>query len=113
MTLSYADNNGTTDYTPATVPARFYDFTVKNITVQDSTGSSPSIEISGDCSKDIWHSQFTFSNMKLSGVSPTSISDLSDSQFNNLTFSNLRSGSSPWKFGTVKNVTVDGKTVTP
>ncbi|UJR56161.1 glycosyl hydrolase family 28 protein [Dickeya zeae] len=113
VTLSYADNNGTTDYTPATVPARFYDFTVKNITVQDSTGSSPSIEISGDGSKDIWHSQFTFSNMKLSGVSATSISDLSDSQFNNLTFSNLRSGSSPWKFGTVKNVTVDGKTVTP
>ncbi|MEI7347579.1 glycoside hydrolase family 28 protein [Dickeya chrysanthemi] len=113
VTLSYADNNGTIDYTPAKVPARFYDFTVKNVTVQDSTGSNPAIEITGDSSKDIWHSQFIFSNMKLSGVSPTSISDLSDSQFNNLTFSNLRSGSSPWKFGTVKNVTVDGKTVTP
>ncbi|MBI0439363.1 glycosyl hydrolase family 28 protein [Dickeya dianthicola] len=113
VTLSYADNNGTIDYTPAKVPARFYDFTVKNVTVQDSTGSSPAIEITGDSSKDIWHSQFIFSNMKLSGVSPTSISDLSDSQFNNLTFSNLRSGSSPWKFGTVKNVTVDGKIVTP
>ncbi|WJM87022.1 glycoside hydrolase family 28 protein [Dickeya chrysanthemi] len=113
VTLSYADNNGTIDYTPAKVPARFYNFTVKNVTVQDSTGSNPAIEITGDSSKDIWHSQFIFSNMKLSGVSPTSISDLSDSQFNNLTFSNLRSGSSPWKFGTVKNVTVDGKTVTP
>ncbi|MCI4188071.1 glycosyl hydrolase family 28 protein [Dickeya dianthicola] len=113
VTLSYADNNGTIDYTPAKVPARFYDFTVKNVTVQDSTGSSPAIEITGDSSKDIWHSQFIFSNMKLSGVSPTSISDLSDSQFNNLTFSKLRSGSSPWKFGAVKNVTVDGKIVTP
>ncbi|WP_033569480.1 glycosyl hydrolase family 28 protein [Dickeya undicola] len=113
VTLSYSDSNGTIDYTPAKVPARFYDFTVKNVTVQDSTGKSPSIEITGDSSKDIWHSQFSFNNLKLSGVMPTSISDLSDSQFNNMTFSNLRSGSSPWKFGTVKNVTVDGKTVTP
>ncbi|RNM08534.1 glycosyl hydrolase family 28 protein [Dickeya undicola] len=113
VTLSYSDSNGTIDYTPAKVPARFYDFTVKNVTVQDSTGKSPSIEITGDSSKGIWHSQFSFNNLKLSGVMPTSISDLSDSQFNNMTFSNLRSGSSPWKFGTVKNVTVDGKTVTP
>ncbi|ANE75225.1 exo-poly-a-D-galacturonosidase PehX [Dickeya solani] len=113
VTLSYTDSNGTIDYTPAKVPARFYDFTVKNVTVQDSTGSSPAIEITGDSGKGIWHSQFTFSNMKLSGVMPASISDLSDSQFNNLTFSKLRSGSSPWKFGTVKNVTVDGKIVTP
>ncbi|NAT77946.1 glycoside hydrolase family 28 protein [Dickeya dadantii] len=113
VTLSYSDSNGTIDYTPAKVPARFYDFTVKNVTVQDSTGSSPVIEITGDSGKGIWHSQFTFSNMKLSGVTPASISDLSDSQFNNLTFSKLRSGSSPWKFGTVKNVTVDGKIVTP
>ncbi|WP_049854271.1 glycosyl hydrolase family 28 protein [Dickeya fangzhongdai] len=113
VTLSYTDSNGTIDYTPAKVPARFYDFTVKNVTVQDSTGKSPAIEITGDSSKGIWHSQFAFSNIKLSGVMPTAISDLSDSQFNNLTFSNLRSGSSPWKFGTVKNVTVDGKIVTP
>ncbi|MCA7015223.1 glycoside hydrolase family 28 protein [Dickeya dadantii] len=113
VTLSYTDSNGTIDYTPAKVPARFYGFTVKNVTVQDSTGSNPSIEITGDSSKGIWHSQFLFSNMKLSGVMPASISDLSDSQFNNLTFSNLRSGTSPWKFGAVKNVTVDGQVVTP
>ncbi|WP_038912176.1 polygalacturonase PehW [Dickeya dadantii] len=113
VTLSYSDNNGTIDYTPAKVPARFYGFTVKNVTVQDSTGSSPSIEITGDSSKDIWHSQFLFSNMKLSGVMPASISDLSNSQFNNIAFSDLRGGTSPWKFGAVKNVTVDGKVVSP
>ncbi|NPE55947.1 exo-poly-alpha-D-galacturonosidase, partial [Dickeya dadantii] len=113
VTLSYSDNNGTIDYTPAKVPARFYGFTVKNVTVQDSTGSSPSIEITGDSSKDIWHSQFLFNNMKLSGVMPASISDLSNSQFNNIAFSDLRGGTSPWKFGAVKNVTVDGKVVSP
>ncbi|QDX28614.1 glycosyl hydrolase family 28 protein [Dickeya poaceiphila] len=113
VTLSYADNNGTIDYTPATVPARFYDFTVKNVTVQDGIGSSPAIEISGDDGKNIWQSQFTFSNIKFSSVMPTAISDLTDSQFNNLTFSNLCSGTSPWKFGKVKNVSVDGKIVTP
>lgn len=112
VTLSYSDSNGTLDYTAAKVPARFYDFTVKNVTVQNSTGKSPAIEIVGDSTKGIWHSQFIFNNIKFSGVSPTSISDLSDSQFNNLTFSNLTSGTSPWKFGTVKNVSVDGKLVT-
>ncbi|WP_033576418.1 glycosyl hydrolase family 28 protein [Dickeya chrysanthemi] len=111
VTLNYVDNTGTINYTPARIPAHFYNFTVKNVTVQDSIGKNPSIEIVGDSSKNIWHSQLNFSDMKLSGVMPTSISDLSDSQFNNLVFSNLRSGTSPWNFGTVRNVTVNGQTV--
>ncbi|MCI4188070.1 glycoside hydrolase family 28 protein [Dickeya dianthicola] len=111
VTLNYEDKTGTIGYTPARIPARFYNFTVKNVTVQDSTGKSPSIEIVGDSRKNIWHSQLNFSDMKLSGVMPTSISDLSDSQFNNLVFSNLRSGTSPWNFGTVRNVTVNGQAV--
>ncbi|ACS84017.1 glycosyl hydrolase family 28 protein [Musicola paradisiaca] len=113
VTLSYSDANSTTDYTPAATSARFYNFMVKNVTVQNSTGKSPSIDITGDSKNGIWHSQLNFSNMKLDNVMPVAISDLADSQFTHLTFTHLQSGNTPWNFGAVKNVSVDGKTVTP
>ncbi|WJY15309.1 glycoside hydrolase family 28 protein [Pectobacteriaceae bacterium CE90] len=112
VTLNYSDTNGTIDYEPAATPAHFYNFTVKNVTVQNSTGNKPAIEIAGDSKHGVWHSQLNFSDMKLDKVMPTSISDLKDSHFNHLVFTNLLSGGTPWKFGTVKNVSVDGKIVT-
>ncbi|OOC14761.1 exo-poly-alpha-D-galacturonosidase [Dickeya dadantii] len=113
VTLNYVDVNGSGVYTPADVPAHFYDFTVKNITVLNSAGISPSIQIEGNSNKQVWNSNFNFCDMKLSGVMPASVSDLEDSQFNNIAFSDLRGGTSPWKFGAVKNVTLDGKVVSP
>ncbi|ATO35180.1 glycoside hydrolase family 28 protein [Dickeya dianthicola] len=113
VTLNYVDANGTNVYTPASVPASFHNFTVKNITVQNIIGTSPSIQIEGNSNKEVWNSQLNFFNMKLTNIMPTSISNLADSQFNNVTFSNLRAGSSPWKFGKVRNVMVNGQAVPP
>ncbi|WP_263063977.1 glycosyl hydrolase family 28 protein [Dickeya dadantii] len=113
VTLNYVDVNGSSTYTPADIPARFYDFTVKNITVQNSTGIDPSIQIEGNSKKQVWNSNFNFCDMKLSGVMPASVSNLEDSEFNNIAFSDLRGGTSPWKFGAVKNVTLDGQVVSP
>ncbi len=115
VTLNYVDPNSTSTYTPASEPAHFYGFNVKNITVKniDGASTSPSIQIEGSDARTVWNSQFNFCDMKLDGVMPTAISYLKDSQFNNLTFSNLRAGDSPWKFGAVENVTVDGQIVTP
>ena len=74
---------------------------------------SPSIQIEGNSNKQVWNSNFNFCDMKLSGIMPASVSDLEDSEFNNIAFSDLRGGTSPWKFGAVKNVTLDGKIVSP
>ncbi|MBX9446809.1 glycosyl hydrolase family 28 protein [Dickeya chrysanthemi] len=113
VTLNYVDANSSTRYTPASVPASFHHFTVKNVTVQNIIDSSPSIQIEGNSTHEVWNSQLNFFNMKLTNIMPTSISHLTDSQFNNVTFSNLRAGSSPWKFSAVKNVTVNGQAVPP
>ncbi|RAT15145.1 MULTISPECIES: glycosyl hydrolase family 28 protein [Lonsdalea] len=112
VTLSYSDSNATVDYPAAKTPARFYDFAVSNVTVQGTSGAYPSIEIVGDSAKGIWHSQLNFNNVTLDGVSPASIDDIQDSTFNQVSFTNLLSGTTPWKIGTVKNVTLDGKKLT-
>ncbi|CNF00578.1 exo-poly-alpha-D-galacturonosidase [Yersinia nurmii] len=112
MTLDYADSNANLDYPPAKTPAQFYDFTVKNVTVNNQTGKNASIEIKGDSDKQAWHRLVHFDNVKFNRVMPTAISDLRDSQFNQVIFTQLR-GETPWHFGAIQNVTVDGKPVTP
>ncbi|OSN10166.1 exo-poly-alpha-D-galacturonosidase [Lonsdalea iberica] len=112
VTLSYSDSNATVDYPAAKTPARFYDFAVSNVTVQGTSGAYPSIEVVGDNAKGIWHSQLNFSNLKLDSVPPASINDMQDSTFSHVAFTNLLNGTTPWKIGTVKNVTIEGKTQT-
>jgi exo-poly-alpha-galacturonosidase len=112
ITLSYSDSNAHLDYPPATTPAQFYDFKISDVTVQNTTGKEPAIDIKGDSEKQAWHRQIQFDNVKFDNVNPAIISDLQDSQFDRVTFSHLR-GENPWQFGAVKNVTVDGKPVTP
>ncbi|MBJ7223096.1 glycosyl hydrolase family 28 protein [Brenneria sp. L3-3C-1] len=113
ITLSYSDANAKIDYPAAKTPAQFHDFLVKNVTVQGTTGKSPSIEIKGDSAKDAWHSKIRFDNVKLDNVAPAAISDLRDSQFNHILFSRLRDGETPWNFTATENVSVDGKIITP
>ncbi|CNF32363.1 glycosyl hydrolase family 28 protein [Yersinia mollaretii] len=112
MTLDYADSNANIDYPPAKVPAQFYDFTLKNVTVDNTTGKSASIEIKGDTANQAWHRLVHVNNVQLKQVAPTAISDLRDSEFNHVVFTELR-GETPWHFSDVKNVTVDGKQVAP
>ncbi|CQD38293.1 exo-poly-alpha-D-galacturonosidase [Yersinia enterocolitica] len=112
MTLDYADSNANIDYPPAKIPAQFYDFTLKNVTVDNSTGKNPSIEIKGDTANKAWHRLVHVNNVQLNNVTPTTISDLRDSEFNKVTFTELR-GDTPWHFSDVKNLKVDGKPVAP
>ena len=112
MTLDYADSNANIDYPPAKIPAQFYDFTVNNVTLDNTTGKNAVIEIKGDTANQAWHRLVHVNNVQLKRVNPTAISDLRDSEFNNVVFTELR-GDTPWHFSDVKNVTVDGKPVTP
>ncbi|MCL2897879.1 glycosyl hydrolase family 28 protein [Brenneria tiliae] len=113
LTLSYSDVNAKIDYPPSTTPARFHDFLIKNVTIQGTTGNSPSIEIKGNSAKNAWHSDIHFANVKLENVPPTAISDLRNSRFDGVVFSRLRDGDAPWNFGATENVSVDGKAINP
>ncbi|CNH27769.1 glycosyl hydrolase family 28 protein [Yersinia pekkanenii] len=112
MTLDYADSNANIDYPPAKVPAQFYDFTVKNVTLDNMTGKNAAIEIKGDTANQAWHRLVHVDNVQLKRTNPTAISDLRDSEFNSVVFTELR-GDTPWHVSDVKNVTVDGTPVTP
>ncbi|QTF06711.1 glycoside hydrolase family 28 protein [Brenneria izadpanahii] len=111
ITLSYSDPNAKIDYPPSKTPAKFHDFLIKNVTVQGTTGSSPSLEIKGDSAKNAWHDKIRFDNVRLDNVPPAAIGDLRDSQFDNVIFSRLRGGETPWNFSATDNVSVDGKVV--
>lgn len=110
LTLNYSDPNAKIDYPAAKEPAQFYNVLVQNVTVQGTLGDKPAIEIKGNSEKNAWHRQIHFNNVHFNNVPPTAISDLADSQFDQVTFSQLR-GDDPWHFNAVRNVTVDGKPV--
>ncbi|WP_431221782.1 glycosyl hydrolase family 28 protein [Serratia sp. L9] len=112
LTLNYSDPNAKIDYPAAKKPAQFYHFLVQNVTVQGTLGNSPAIEIKGNSDKNAWHRQVHFDNVHFNNVPPTAISDLEDSRFDRVVFSQLR-GDTPWHFNTVRNVTIDSKPVTP
>lgn len=82
------------------------------MTLDNTTGQSAVIEIKGDSANQAWHRLVHIDNVQLKQVAPTAISDLRDSEFNNVVFTELR-GDTPWHFSDVKNVTVDGQSVTP
>ncbi|ATA26209.1 exo-poly-alpha-D-galacturonosidase [Brenneria goodwinii] len=111
ITLSYSDPNAKIDYPPSKTPAEFRNFLIKNVTVQGTTGPSPSIDIKGDSAKNAWHSKIRFVNVRLDNVPPASISDLRDSQFDDVVFSRLRDGETPWNFSATENVSVNGEVV--
>lgn len=112
LTLNYSDPNAKIDYPAAKKPAKFYQFLVQNVTVQGTQGHSPAIEIKGDSDKNAWHQQVYFDNVRFNNVPSTAISDLENSRFDKVVFSQLR-GDSPWHFSAIRDVTIDGKPVTP
>ncbi|RLM21555.1 exo-poly-alpha-D-galacturonosidase [Brenneria alni] len=113
ITLNYSDPNAKIDYPPSNTPAQFHDFLIKNVTVQGTTGNAPSIEIKGDSAKNAWHSKIRFDNVKLDNVPPVAISDLRDSQFDRIVFSQLRGSETPWNFTSTENVSIDGMAINP
>lgn len=112
LTLNYSDPNAKIDYPAARKPAQFYNFLVQNVTVQGTLGNSPAIEIKGNSDKNAWHRQVHFDNVHFKNVPPAAISDLEDSRFDRVVFSQLR-GDNPWHFNSIMNVSIDGKPVTP
>lgn len=111
VTLKYSDANASIDYPAAKQSAHFEDFEICHVTVAGTTGKKPSIQMSGDSAQGIWNKQINFDDVKLDHVMPTDIEDLKNSHFNQVVFTNLKKGKTPWKFSQVESVTVDGKTV--
>ncbi|MBA7845893.1 glycoside hydrolase family 28 protein [Klebsiella sp. RHBSTW-00484] len=112
FTIKYsADVN---DTTPADEPAQFRDVQVQNITV-DGTSAKNSILVDGmtiaemaesfglTYSRDAYHQNLRFSNVKFRNTKATSISFLHDSQFDEVTFANTPQA---WEFFAVNDVTL-------
>lgn len=110
FTIKYsADVN---DTTPADEPAQFRDVYVKNVTV-DGTSTKNSILVDGmtvaemaesfgiTYSRDAYHQNLRFSNVRFRNTKATSISFLNDSQFGGVTFVNTPDA---WKFFAVNDV---------
>jgi exo-poly-alpha-galacturonosidase len=111
ITLAYSDSNANLDYPKATEPAAFYDFTILNNSVQGISGKGPSIDIQGNTAQGAWHHQLNVSHLILDDVPGARVSDVRDSQFNQIDFHHLRD-KNPWQFKDVVAVTLDGKAVT-
>lgn len=112
FTIKYsADVN---DTTPADEPAQFRDVQVQNVTV-DGTSAKNSILVDGmtiaemaesfglTYSRDAYHQNLRFSNVKFRNTKATSISFLHDSQFDEVTFANTPQA---WEFFAVNDVTL-------
>lgn len=111
ITLAYSDSNANLDYPKATEPAAFYDFAIQNNSIQGISGKGPSIDIQGDTAQGAWHHQINIDHFVLDDVPGAQISDVRDSQFNQIEFHQLRD-KNPWQFKDVVAVTLDGKAVT-
>ncbi|MFM2486823.1 glycoside hydrolase family 28 protein [Celerinatantimonas yamalensis] len=111
VTLQYGDPNGTSSYKAASKPAQFSNFHISHVSVNTITGTKPSIFIVGDFHHKTGHRQLMFDDVRFNQVMPTDIEDLSDSQFNHVTFTHLKQGNDPWHFRHVSQVTVDDKEV--
>ncbi|SBS36236.1 Exo-poly-alpha-D-galacturonosidase precursor [Marinomonas spartinae] len=109
LTLQYGDPNEVTQYEPAATPAQFSDFRINHVSVDGIAGKKPSIQILTGFTHSSYHKNIYFNDVHLKNVMPTDIEDLLDSQFNNVIFSQLKKGTSPWYFHHVYGVTVDGK----
>ena len=112
FTIKYsADVN---DTTPAAEPAQFRDVTVQDVSV-DGTAAKKSIMVDGmtmqemtaaygmTYSRDAYHQNLMFSNVKFRNVQASNITFLHDSQFNHVTFENTDKA---WNFAQVSGVTL-------
>lgn len=90
--------------------AVFRDITVRNVSVEETRGKNPSIEVQGVPDKGIFHERLTFENVTFSRVNPAHIDGLKDSVFKNVIFLSVNGGAKPWKLGENKDLTFEGST---
>lgn len=101
FTLAYGQNNNV--YASAPTPAQFRDVLVSNVSVD---GADTSIVVDGfdpavaaqnpENYPDVFHENIRFQNVALNAVPPASIDHLKDSTFDDVVFTNLVGGASPW-----------------
>jgi exo-poly-alpha-galacturonosidase len=118
FTLAYGQNNNV--YAAAPVPAQFRDVLVSNVSVD---GATTSIRVDGfdpttalenpENYRDVFHENIRFQNVALNAVPPASIDHLRDSSFENVVFTNVVGGGSPWVISNSPGVTFLGTTPLP
>jgi len=118
FTLAYGQNNNV--YAAAPVPAQFRDVLVSNVSVD---GATSSIRVDGfDPSTaaqnpenygDVFHENIRFQNVALRAVPPATIDHLRNSSFDNVVFSDVVGGNSPWVISNSPGVVFLGSTPLP
>lgn len=108
LTLQYGDPNEVTSYEPADKPAQFAGFHIDHVSINGIEGEKPSIQIVTGFTHSSYHKNINLNDVRLNNIMPTDIQDLRDSHFDNVTFSNLKKGSTFWNVHNVSGVTIDG-----
>jgi exo-poly-alpha-galacturonosidase len=118
FTLAYGQNNNV--YASALVPAQFRDVLVSNVSVG---GATTSIRVDGfdpttamenpDNYGDVFHENIRFQNVALNAVPPATIDHLRDSSFDNVVFTDVVGGASPWAITNSPGVAFLGATPLP
>jgi exo-poly-alpha-galacturonosidase len=101
FTLAYGSNDNV--YASAPLPAQFRDVLVSNVSVD---GAIASIRVDGfdpataarnpENYGAVYHENIRFQNVALNAVPPAAIDHLKDSSFENVVFTNIVPGTSPW-----------------
>jgi len=118
LTLAYGQNNNV--YASATVPAQFRDVLVSNVSVD---GAASSIRVDGfdpslaaqnlEGYGDVFHENIRFQNVSLNAVPAASIDHLRNSSFEDVVFTGIVGGGSPWVISNSPGLSFVGTTPTP
>jgi exo-poly-alpha-galacturonosidase len=118
FTLAYGQNNNV--YASALVPAQFHDVLVSNVSVD---GAASSIRVDGFNAStaaqnpenygDVFQENIRFQNVELNAVPAATIDHLRNSSFENVVFTNVVGGGSPWVISNSPGVDFLGTTPQP
>jgi len=118
FTLAYGQNNNV--YASAPLPAQFRDVIVSHVSVD---GADTSIVVDGfdpavaaqnpENYADVFHENIRFQNVALNAVPPASIDHLRDSTFDDVVFTNVVGGASPWAITNSPGLSFLGNTPQP
>ncbi|HKO93017.1 MAG TPA: glycoside hydrolase family 28 protein, partial [Polyangiaceae bacterium] len=118
FTLAYGQNNNV--YAAAPVPAQFRDVLVSNVSVDGATSSirvdgfDPSLAAQNpEGYGDVFHENLRFENVSLKAVPPATIDHLRNSSFEDVVFTGIDGGGSPWVISNSPGVTFVGTTRSP
>lgn len=113
FTLDYFDANASYDFKSSRVPGKFMDIYVSSNTVETSRGGAPSIHIQGDASKNGWHENINFTDVKMKGTTPAMVNALKKGVFRNVEFIDLKESNIPWTVIKSEKLSFEGTTPKP